>query len=141
MQNWFTVKIRFQTTVDENANCLEEPKLSSKSQLEKFLYFSTSKHQNVQKLLNTFRIFFQLRSFSNFADHNPSNERMTFFPFGKTLPTQLSVFFESDSNFDSGQKFKRERSISKLRFKTFLFHLKKTSSLLIVTIQSDLTSA
>ena len=88
-----------------------------------------------------FEFSIKLRSFSNFADHNPSNERMTFFPFGKTLPTQLSVFFESDSNFDSGQKFKRERSISKLRFKTFLFHLKKTSSLLIVTIEWGLTSA
>ena len=45
---------------------------------------------------------------------------MTFFPTSieKSLPTQLSVFFETDSNFDSGQNSK-ERSISKLRFKTF----------------------
>ena len=42
--------------------------------------------------------------------------------------TQLSVFFESDSNFDSGQNSK-ERSISKLRFKTFFIERKKTSSL------------
>ena len=49
-----------------------------------------------------------------------SNDRMTFpdSSIGKTLSTQLSVFFESDSNFDSGQNSK-ERSISKLCLRLF----------------------
>ena len=48
--------------------------------------------------------------------------------YRKTLPTQLSVFFESDSNFDSGQNSK-ERDLSQ-NFVSRLFSLKeKTSSL------------
>ena len=102
----------------KNQNCF--PKVSWRNSLI-FLPLNTKTYKNCWIL---FEFSFKLRSFSNFADHNPSNERMTFFPFGKTLPTQLSVFFESDSNFDSGQNSK-ERSISKLRFKTFFIERKK----------------
>ena len=47
--------------------------------------------------------------------------------YRKTLPTQLSVFFESDSNFDSGQNSK-ERDLSQ-NFVSRLFSLKEKNFL------------